>query len=402
MPTPLLALLVLAAAALYFMKPDERRRLAVSSAEWLGRVAHQIRDGRQPYDELDARLLARTPRIFVTPAIVITWIYVWLGTHLGSAADPLIAWGANHAPSTTGGEWSRLLTYAFVHDGFFQLLAAIAALVPIGMVLERLAGRVAFAAVYAAAAVVGGVVSLWTTAATSITTGSSGAIFGLIGLLLATAVYSYARPPRLPFSALAARRIGAGLAVFLLTTLAAPRLTAAADLAALATGLVAGFVAAGNVVERRAPLARSLAATAAIGALACAAALPLRGTIDARPAIARIAQVETRTAADYAKAVDGYTHGRLKAKELAQLIEKNILPALAADRARIDALHGVPREQAPLVAAARQYFELRDVSWKRRADGLRGSSMKVLRDADRAERAALDAFERLQKGAEGS
>jgi membrane associated rhomboid family serine protease len=395
MPTPLLALIALAGAALYFMKPPERRRLAQALALWLKRTAQQLRDGRDAYDGLDAQLLERTPRLLITPAIVIVWSVVWLGTHMSAATDPVLAWGASYAPQTTNGEWWRLFTYAFVHDGIFQLLAATAAIVPIGMVVERLVGRIAFAGVYAVAAICAAVVSLWTTPATTAAVGSSGAMFGMLGLLIATVVYGYARAPRLPFSRLATRRIGAGVALFLVTTLLSPRLTAAADLAGAAAGLSIGFAVAGGVVERRAGALRVLAVTTALAAVAFAVALPLGGTIDARPAIARISEVETRTSADYAKAVDGYTHGRLRAKELAQLIEMSILPALAADRARIDALHGVPREQAPLVAAAREYFELRDTSWRRRVDGLRGSNMKVLRDADRAERAALDAYARI-------
>src|SRR6476646_5797580 len=167
MPTPLVALLVLTAAAFYFMKADERRRLAEMAALWLRRAVQQLRDGREPYDDLDAQLLARTPRIFVTPIIVLVWLTVWIAMRIESPAttDALVAWGANYAPRTTAGEWGRLLTYAFVHDGILRLLASIAAIVPIGMVIERLVGRIAFAAVYAAAAVVAGVVTLWSTAA---------------------------------------------------------------------------------------------------------------------------------------------------------------------------------------------------------------------------------------------
>lgn len=403
MPTPLFALLALAGAALYFMKPDERRRLAQDALARLRDAARQLRDGREPYDALDAQLLARTPRLLVTPLIVFSWAFVWLGTHMTAAGiDPVVSWGASYPPRTTDGEWWRLFAYALVHDSFFQLIAATAAIVPIGMVVERLVGRVAFAAVYVAAAVCAAVVTLWTTPATTMTAGSSGAMFGVLGLLVAVVVYGYARAPRLPFSRLSARRIAAGCALFLLTALLSPRLTTAANLAGVTIGLVIGFAVAGDVVERRAPARRSLGVAACIAVVALAIALPLRGTIDARPAIARVAEVETRTAADYAKAVDAYTHGRLKAKELALLIDKTILPALAADRARIDALRGVPREQVPLVAAAREYFQLRDASWKRRADGLRGSNMKLLREADRAERAALDAFERMQRETDGS
>ena len=144
---------------------------------------------------------------------------------------------------------------------------------------------------------------------------------------------------------------------------------------------------------------RSLLAATCIAAAALLAAAPLRGTIDARPALVHIADVEERTASAYGTAVDAYVHGRLSGKALAHVIETSVLPALAADRARIAALNGIPREQAPLVATAREYFDLRETSWRRRLDGLRGSNMKLLRDADSVERTALDAFRRLQRDA---
>ncbi|HEY2432027.1 MAG TPA: rhomboid family intramembrane serine protease [Vicinamibacterales bacterium] len=395
MATPLFALLVLAGAALYFMNPEERQKLIAAGVSWLRRVALEMRDGREPYDELDAILLARTRSIIVTPAVIAVWTLVWLFTP-AVGSDGAVSWGANYAPLTTNGEWWRLASYATIPDGLLPLLAAAAAFVAIGMVLERLTGAIAFAGASAAAAVVAGVVSLWTLPATSSTSGASGAVFGAIGLLLAAMVYGYLRQPRLPFSAVAVKRIGAGTALFLIVAASTSQLTAAAAFSALSTGLAIGVVVAGGVVQARARPGRSLAVSAAVAGLAFALALPLRGTIDARPAIARIADVEARTSSDYAKAVNAYTQGRLNARALAQLIEKNILPALDADRARVEGLRGVPREQAPMVATAREYFELRDASWRRRVDGLRGSSMTALRDADRAERAALDAYGRLQ------
>jgi membrane associated rhomboid family serine protease len=398
MATPVFAILALAGAALYFMKPDERRRFIGATVAWLRRAAQEVLHGREPYDELDALMLARTARVIATPAVVTLWVLIWLSART-AGADALVAWGSNYAPRTTNGEWWRLVSYAFVHGSVLQLLAAVAAIVPIGMVIERLVGRIAFAAVYLAAAVVAGVVSLWTTSATMNTSGSFGAILGSVGLLLAVIVYGYARSPRLPYSALATKRIGAGMAVLLGTALVTEPLGLPAALAALSTGLAVGLAVAGGVVQGKARASRSALITAAIALVALAVALPLRGTTDARPAIAQIADVESKTASDYAKAVDAYTRGRVNAKALAQLIEMNILPALAADRARIEALRGVPREQAPLVATAREYFDLRDTSWRRRLDGLRGSNMKMLREADRVERAALDAYERLQRTA---
>jgi len=53
---------------------------------------------------------------------------------------------------------SRL--YTFVQGGLFQLVATIAALVSLGIVLERLVGRIAFAAVYLSAGIAAGAVAL--------------------------------------------------------------------------------------------------------------------------------------------------------------------------------------------------------------------------------------------------
>jgi membrane associated rhomboid family serine protease len=399
MLTPVFAILVLAGAALYFMKPDERRRLGSAVAVSLARAARVVRDGREPHDDLDALILARTPHVVVTPTIVAVWVCTCLAAGIGAGPDALIAWGANYAPRTTAGEWWRLVSYVFVPDGFFRMLVAIAAIVPLGIVLERLAGRMTFAATYVAAAAAGGAVTLWVAPATTITTGPAPGICGLFGLLLASFVYGYARAPRLPVSSLAAKRIAAGAAVFVVSAQMADIAGAASNFAGLAAGVIVGLASCGDIVQRKPRMLRSLAVPTALAALTLAAALPLRGTIDARPAIASIAEVETRTAADYAKAVDAYTHGRLNAKALAQLIERTILPALAADRTRVEALRGVPREQAGLVADARHYFQLREVSWRRRIDALRGSNMKLFREADGTERAALDVFDRLQRGA---
>ena len=63
--------------------------------------------------------------------------------------------------------------------------------------------------------------------------------------------------------------------------------------------------------------------------------------------------------------------------------------------ARVAALRGVPQEQVPLATAAREYFKLREASWRRRAEGLVKSNTKILRDAEQTERAAMDAFRKM-------
>jgi membrane associated rhomboid family serine protease len=390
------ALIVLSGAALYFLKPDERKRLALAAADRLKTFIHAVRHGRGQVDSLHELMLARTRWLLVTPLLIAFSVVASVAAGFGDNAA-MIDWGANYMPRTTNGEWWRLLAYTFVHGGVLHLLATIAALVSLGLVLERLVGAVAFGMTYVASGVVAAVVTLWTAPATTTTTGASAAIFGLYGLLAAVLVYGYVRQPRLPVSGLAARRLAAGAVIFFVYNLSTDRLGTVSELFGLATGLIAGFMAARGVVARKPRIHRSLVATAAVALLAVACALPLHGTIDARPTIARIIDVESRTASEYAKAVEGFTHGRVSAKALAQLIQRTILPALEADRVRVTALRGVPREQTALVTTAHQYFELRQTSWRTRAEGLLRSNMKTLREADRAERAALDQFERIQR-----
>ena len=65
-------------------------------------------------------------------------------------------------------------------------------------------------------------------------------------------------------------------------------------------------------------------------------------------------------------------------------------------QARLKTLGRVPPEHQPLLASAEEYLRLRDESWRLRAAALHKSSMPALRKAETAERASLQAFERLK------
>ena len=397
--TPLIALLAVAGVALYFMTPEERARLArrVGDAvkHAIGAAIHAS-PSRQPFDEL---LRARTGWPIVTPLIIALNASVFILMLFGRGAlgdtQTLIDWGGNFAPRTANGEWWRLIAAMFVHGSVLHLAATMAGLVPLGFILERLVGRIAFGVTYLAAGLIAGVVSLWTVSATSVTIGASGAIFGIYGLLLASLAWAFVRPPAVPVPMIMVKRIAAAAVPFFLYNLGTDHLGMASELAGLGTGLVGGLVFARGVAHEKPRLRRVAAVTAAAILIAVAAALPWRGLVDARPELARIAAAEERTAAVYDEAVARFRLGRLPAKGLAQLIDRTILPELQADRARLQALHGVLPEQLPLVAAAEEYFRLRDLSWRRRSQALHQANMNMLREADQSERSALEAFERM-------
>jgi rhomboid protease GluP len=93
------------------------------------------------------------------------------------------AWGANYGPLIASGQWWRLLTAAFVHFGILHLLVNMYALRSLAIV-ERLVGTPAFLYVYFVSALGASESSvLWRPGGTS--AGASGALFGLLGALLA-------------------------------------------------------------------------------------------------------------------------------------------------------------------------------------------------------------------------
>jgi rhomboid protease GluP len=395
----ILALLALGGVALYFMTPAERLQLARSVIAGGRRVLGAAVESSPASKPFEQWLDARTGWPIVTPlalALSAGIFLMSLASGGGDATAAIVAWGGNIAPRTTNGEWWRLVSATFVHAGLLHLVATAFGLLPAGLILERAVGRAAFGAVFAASAVVSSVVSLWVVPATDAAAGASGAVFGVYGLLLPVAFWALKGDPRVPVPMIVAKRVAAGAAVFIFYNLATPHLCAASELAGFGTGLAGGLLFARGVArEKPARMRAAMAPAMAIG-IAVLAAVPLRGVVDARPALARVAAVEERTTAAYDAAVARFRRGTLPAKALAQLIDRTIIPELQADRARLQTLRGVAREQAPLVAAAGKYFELREQSWRRRAEGLGKGNMAMLREADRTERAALDAFRKMQ------
>jgi len=398
MSTQLFALLVLAGAAIYFMTPEERGRLTGLALGWLRGTVRNFLHPTESVDPFADLLRARTRWVIVTPLLVTLHVLGFMMSGAASAADPqaAIELGANFAPRTTNGEWLRLFTSTFVHGGFLHLLATVAGLLPLGLILERTVGRLAFAAVYISAGVLASLVSLWTISATSVTYGASGAVFGIYGLLIASAIWAIVQRPPVPIPLLTAQQVAATAAVFLLYNLFTDHLGGQAELAGFGAGLAGGLLIAKDATLEKPSLLRAAMLTGAAAVLAMAAAIPLRGINDFRPQIAYIVAVEQRTASAYDDAVGEFTLGRVPAKRLVQLIDRTILPELQGVRARVSALRGVPREQAPLVEAAEAYFKLREQSWRRRKEGLVGSSNKILREAERTEQAALEAFRKIQ------
>jgi rhomboid protease GluP len=106
----------------------------------------------------------------------------------------LIQWGTNYGPLTLDGEWWRLFTSTFLHFGILHLLLNMWALWSLGTLTERFFGSVHYLLLYLFAGMCGSIASLlWDPGVNS--AGASGAIFGVIGGLLAFMVNPQTRMP---------------------------------------------------------------------------------------------------------------------------------------------------------------------------------------------------------------
>lgn len=122
----------------------------------------------------------------VTFALLIINLTVWLAMTLaGGSTDPdvLIRFGAKANPLIADGQVWRLLASMFLHIGLTHLLFNSYALFVFGIEVERLYGSTRFLTIYLLAGLWGSVASF--ALGPALSAGASGAIFGLLGTMLA-------------------------------------------------------------------------------------------------------------------------------------------------------------------------------------------------------------------------
>lgn len=394
----LLSLVVLAAIAWYITTPAERERAvrvaahAVARAPGIRTVAKMFR--RERDELLEQMLRERTPWPLVTMVIAVlnVALFVWMRA---DPAAPLVESLANFGPKTTNGEWWRLLTATFVHANVFSLLINVAAVVQVGLVLERLVGSLTFAAVYLVAAVFASLAAL-SGAEFNTIMGASGAVFGIYGLLIATWMWGTLQQAESTLRLRIVKAFAPVAAVFSVVNLSAGPMAANAECLGLAIGFTCGVLMARSVRVSKPPVRRVATIAAASAYIAVVAIVPLRGLSDPRPVLASVFAAETRTVADYDAALKDFRNGHIDRHELAQIIDRKVLPQLQSLRLELQTLERPPREQVPLVRAAEIYTLRRIESWKIRAHALRNGNSRSLRHAEEVERAALDRLGKIR------
>jgi rhomboid protease GluP len=126
----------------------------------------------------DPPMLRRTPvTLLLLIAIVVCYVLQVFG------GDSITALGANYGPAIRAGQWWRLVTSMFLHGGLIHLALNAWALFQLGSLLELLMGSPRMLLVYFVTGIAGSLASATFTQAPSV--GASGAIFGLLGALIA-------------------------------------------------------------------------------------------------------------------------------------------------------------------------------------------------------------------------
>jgi rhomboid protease GluP len=195
----------------------------------------------QEHQAFEQALMDMGTRVLAVPILITMNVLIFVLMAIAginvlhpTAAD-VIRLGSNYGPQTLDGQWWRLFTSMFLHLGLPHLLFNMAALVSLGPLAERLFGSGRFLLLYLFAGLCGSVSSLlWNPNVNS--AGASGAIFGVLGGLLAFMVNP---KTKIPASVSVAQRNSA--LVFVAYNLLNGVTHAGIDNACHIGGLVSGF-----------------------------------------------------------------------------------------------------------------------------------------------------------------
>jgi membrane associated rhomboid family serine protease len=130
-------------------------------------------------------------------SIWLSGVQRFLDTRIGAYFDNkvLLLWGCNYGPLTLGGQYWRVLTTLFVHLNIFHLGSNMLFLWRLGKPLDRFLGRTQALAVYLLTGTASSLASLaWQPK--PLHAGSSGAIYGQGGVLIALLVLAKLNLPR--------------------------------------------------------------------------------------------------------------------------------------------------------------------------------------------------------------
>ena len=369
------------------------------------------------YTPLQRTLRARQPRLIVTPAIlaVIIGIFGVMVAVSGRFAFPsplLVRWGAQFGPAIADGEWWRLASAMWLHAHPLHLGLNALFLWRFGGYVERLLGPVVFLIVYVLAGIVASAVSLQFQA-NGLSVGASGALFGLVGVLLMVAMTSRGRGSLGEMLAELRPNLVSIVVTNLILGWLVPGVDNAARIGGLAGGLVLGWFVGRHSLDATPPPRRTLIPIVLTAGIAAAAIAGAGWRQDITGEMARVGMQmdDAETAFETARA--DIEAGRRTPADVAAEAERTVLPFIHGAQVRADGLVRAATARASAAARDRdghvensrvppalsaglsqanrwvmclaQY----DYAWRVRVTGLRTGDAATLDDGDARAEAAI-------------
>ena len=297
------------------------------------------------HDAFEQRLREKTPHPWALYLVVALNVGVWLA-NLADGMHPmqpdtadLFRWGASSASAVVrDGDYWRLITATLLHGGLMHLALNMWALWVAGTQVCRWFGNGQFLLIYWGSALAGSALSLHFSAQQSVSVGASGAVFGVLGALLAGVWQHRERVPKALVNQLLTSQ-GLFVAISLGQGFTRPGI----DNAAHVGGLLAGAAMAWLLVELVDEQASAAHRRGRQWLATAVAALAVGGLVWAAPAgVDHRALFETQTvlrevlprfqAAEQALQSDAKAQqeGRLSEAQLLDAMERRHIPAYRA------------------------------------------------------------------------
>jgi membrane associated rhomboid family serine protease len=176
-------------------------------------------------------------RVTIVLILINVAVYIFMEVHGGaSESNPYYMAGVLDGPDVRAGEWYRIVTGAFMHEGIPHIAINMFSLYQLGSFVETMLGGWRMLLVYAISLVGSGLAVVYFSNPNDVTVGASGAIFGLFGALFAIGV-RMGKPGR----ALISQTLPI-LVLNLVFTFAVPFISKAAHVGGLLSGFAAGLV----------------------------------------------------------------------------------------------------------------------------------------------------------------
>jgi len=367
-----------------------------------------------PRPPLFDRLATRVPRIPATSGLIAANLLVFAamlaqgaGLWHGDNAVQL-AWGANFGPATKDGEWWRLGSALFLHFGLAHLALNMLALWDGGRLVERMFGHARFLAIFFIAGLSGNLLSLIAQGDRAVSGGASGAVFGVYGALLA-----YLWLERRQLRAGEFRPLFLGAALFTAINIGLGFQVTGIDNAAHIGGLTAGILAgaalasplpSGESRRRWRPLPAAILALALLGLTASIPAPRYRWSeeLQARGGIGQFLGADARLSARWGAIIGQARRQGMSFDELAGRLEAEVTSPYEDSFEQLARLHLSPAApSAPVLAALREYAEIRRDAARALVEALRANDPERVREAlEMAREAPGAARSRTVPGAE--